>query len=153
MQSVLSVVADGTRSPFRPGSLDTVLVDAPCSGLGVMRRRPDARWRIQAADVERLATLQRRLLREAVTLVRPGGIVAYSVCTLTRAETAGIDTWLAGAFPGFRPLLNSARLPLWLIRVLVHRRSLARHSSAYWFGPGISRDAASSAWIASVRSR
>ena len=89
----------GRRRPApaaaRPGAFDRVLVDAPCSGLGVLRRRPDARWRIQPADVGRLAALQRRLLEAALPLVRPGGLLVYSVCTLTRAETAGIDRWLA----------------------------------------------------------
>ena len=51
---VVTVVADGTRPPWRAGTFDRVLVDAPCSGLGVLRRRPDARWRVQPGDVERL---------------------------------------------------------------------------------------------------
>lgn len=95
--NLATVVADGRRAPVRPGCLDAVLVDAPCSGLGVLRRRADARWRIEPADVERLARLQRQLLDEAAGLVRPGGTVAYSVCTLTTAETLGIDKWLASA--------------------------------------------------------
>jgi 16S rRNA (cytosine967-C5)-methyltransferase len=100
----VTVVADGTEAPFRPASFDLVLVDAPCSGLGVLRRRPDARWRIQPGDVDRLAGLQRRLLVSALSLVRPGGIVAYSVCTLSAAETASVDNWLAQIAPGWRPL-------------------------------------------------
>ena len=74
-------------------------VDAPCSGLGVLRRRPDARWRIQPDDVERLAALQRDLLDGAAALVRPGGMLVYSVCTLTLDETEGIDRWLGSAHP------------------------------------------------------
>ena len=100
----LTVVADGTAPPWRPGSFDRVLVDAPCSGLGVLRRRPDARWRVQPGDVARLAELQRRLLAAAVPLVRPGGVLVYSVCTLTREETAGIDDWLARTAPELVPL-------------------------------------------------
>ena len=92
-------LADGTRPPWRDGSLDRVLVDAPCSGLGVLRRRPDARWRASPEDVGRLVPLQRRLLDAAVALLRPGGSLTYSVCTITRAETSGIDTWLAEAHP------------------------------------------------------
>ncbi len=76
------------RPPWRAGRFDRVLVDAPCSGLGVLRRRPDARWRVQPGDVARLAGLQRRLLAAAVPLVRPGGVLVYSVCTLTGEETA-----------------------------------------------------------------
>lgn len=89
------VAADGRRPAFRSASADRVLVDAPCSGLGVLRRRPDARWRITPDDVGRLATLQRELLDAAATLVRPGGTLLYSVCTLTEAETLGVDAWLA----------------------------------------------------------
>lgn len=85
------VAADGLAAPFRPRSFDRVLVDAPCSGLGVLRRRPDARWRVQPSDVEDLARLQNRLLSAAAELVRPGGVLIYSVCTLTAAETMGVD--------------------------------------------------------------
>ncbi len=99
LANVAVVVADAAHAPVRPGSLDRVLVDAPCSGLGVLRRRPDARWRIQADDVERLAALQRDLLHGAAALVRPGGTLVYSVCTLTLEETEGIDRWLASAHP------------------------------------------------------
>lgn len=85
------VVADGTRSPFRPGSFDAVLLDAPCSGLGALRRRPDARWRIEPSDVADLVALQAELLRASAELVRPGGTLVYSVCTLTAAESIGHD--------------------------------------------------------------
>lgn len=81
------VAADGTRPPFRPGSFDRVLLDAPCSGLGVLRRRADARWRIQADDVAELVTLQGSLLEHAAPLVRRGGTLVYSVCTLIGAES------------------------------------------------------------------
>lgn len=97
---VATVVADGRRPALAPGSFDRVLVDAPCSGLGVLRRRADARWRARAADVDRLAGLQRGLLGAAAGLLRPGGVLVYSVCTLTVAETRGIDDWLAAAHPG-----------------------------------------------------
>src|SRR4029079_3184348 len=76
------VAADGRRPPFRPASFQRALVDAPCSGLGVLRRRSDARWRAQPDDVPRLAALQRELLEAAVELVAPGGTLTYSVCTL-----------------------------------------------------------------------
>src|SRR5207249_3993206 len=95
------IVADGRAPPLREGVFDRVLVDAPCTGLGVLRRRPDARWRVDASAVEQLAALQRALLRAAAALVRPGGRVVYSVCTLTRAETVGIDEWAARDLPGF----------------------------------------------------
>jgi 16S rRNA (cytosine967-C5)-methyltransferase len=100
---VATVVADGRDPPFRPGSFDLVLVDAPCSGLGVLRRRPDARWRIQPGDVERLSGLQRRLLGAARSLMATGGVLAYSVCTLTTAETGAVDKWLAREMPELVP--------------------------------------------------
>ena len=102
--SVAVVVADASVPPLRPGAFDRVLLDAPCSGLGVLRRRPDARWRVQPGDVDRLAALQRRLLDGAASLVRPGGLLVYSVCTLTLAETVEVDRWLASAHPELVPV-------------------------------------------------
>jgi 16S rRNA (cytosine967-C5)-methyltransferase len=81
------VVADGTAPPFCAGSFDAVLIDAPCSGLGALRRRADARWRVEPADVDTLAALQRRLLVAGAALVAPGGRLIYSVCTLTAQES------------------------------------------------------------------
>jgi 16S rRNA (cytosine967-C5)-methyltransferase len=81
------VVGDGVTPAFRPGSFDHVLLDAPCSGLGALRRRPDARWRIRSADIDDLVALQRRMLAAAASLVRAGGSLTYSVCTVTAAES------------------------------------------------------------------
>jgi len=81
------VVADGTAPPFGAASFDAVLIDAPCSGLGALRRRADARWRIEPADVDALAALQRRLLVAGAALVKPGGRLVYGVCTLTAQES------------------------------------------------------------------
>jgi 16S rRNA (cytosine967-C5)-methyltransferase len=102
--SVAVIAADGTRPPFAADTFDIVVVDAPCTGLGVLRRRPDARWRIQPGAVEDLALLQRQLLTAAAALVRPGGTVVYSVCTMTAAETLDIDTWAMASLPGFDAL-------------------------------------------------
>jgi 16S rRNA (cytosine967-C5)-methyltransferase len=98
------VAADGTAPPWRPGSFDRVLVDAPCSGLGTLRRRADLRWRVEPEAVDRLAALQRRLLAAAADLVRPGGTLVYSVCTLTADESTEVDDWLAGERPDVAPL-------------------------------------------------
>jgi 16S rRNA (cytosine967-C5)-methyltransferase len=76
--------------PAYDGAFDGVLLDAPCSGLGTLGSRPDLRWRRRAADVERLAGLQRRLIERAGRFVRPGGTLTYAVCTLPRAETVGV---------------------------------------------------------------
>jgi 16S rRNA (cytosine967-C5)-methyltransferase len=81
------VAADGRRVPWRPGTFDRVLADVPCSGLGSLRRRPEARWRKTPKDVEDLAGLQRDLLNAAIDSVRPGGVVAYVTCSPHVAET------------------------------------------------------------------
>jgi 16S rRNA (cytosine967-C5)-methyltransferase len=96
------VVADGTAPPFGPGSFDRVLVDAPCSGLGSLRRRPDARWRIDAEAPRRLAKLQGALLDAAAPLVAPGGTLTYSVCTMTEAETVEVAERFAAEHPGWQ---------------------------------------------------
>ena len=85
------VVTDGRKPAYRRGVASRVLVDAPCSGLGVLRRRPDARWRITESDVVALAELQVDLLTSAFDLLKPGGLLVYSVCTLTSAETIEVD--------------------------------------------------------------
>ncbi|MDQ1664193.1 MAG: rRNA (cytosine967-C5)-methyltransferase [Actinomycetota bacterium] len=84
------VTADGTRPPWRPGTFDRVLVDVPCTGLGALRRRPEVRWRRQPADVVALASLQERLLVEAIDSARPGGLVAYVTCSPHPAETRAV---------------------------------------------------------------
>lgn len=84
------VRADAAHLPYASESLDAVLVDAPCSGLGSLRRRPDARWHIEETSLTRLAALQQQLLCEAARVVKPGGLVLYSVCTLTAAETTDL---------------------------------------------------------------
>ncbi|OZM72997.1 methyltransferase [Amycolatopsis antarctica] len=82
-------VVDGRESEL-PGGYDRVLVDAPCSGLGSLRRRPEARWRRQPSDVADLTKLQGQLLTAAFELVRPGGVVTYVVCSPHLAETEGV---------------------------------------------------------------
>jgi 16S rRNA (cytosine967-C5)-methyltransferase len=90
------VAADGTAAPWLPGAFDRVLVDAPCSGLGALRRRPEARWRRRPSDLDTLVPLQRRLLGAAVTATRTGGVVGYVTCSPHRAETrAVVDAILA----------------------------------------------------------
>lgn len=82
---------------FRSASFDRVLVDAPCSGLGTLRAHPEIRWRRTSGDVARLAREQGRLLEAVTPLVRPGGVIVYSTCTLSEEENAGVvDAWLAG---------------------------------------------------------
>lgn len=84
------VTADGTRPAWRSGSFDRALVDAPCSGLGALRRRPESRWRRTPADLEDLVPLQKALLNAALDSVRAGGVVAYATCSPVLAETSGV---------------------------------------------------------------
>jgi 16S rRNA (cytosine967-C5)-methyltransferase len=83
-------VADGRTAPLPDGAFDRVLVDAPCTGLGALRRRPEARWRRRPEDVAELSRLQRELLTAALRHVRPGGVVAYVTCSPHLAETVGV---------------------------------------------------------------
>jgi 16S rRNA (cytosine967-C5)-methyltransferase len=94
----LWLVGDGVSPPFKPAIFDRVLVDAPCSGLGTLRRRPEIRHRVSRDRVEQLADLQKRMLAAALRLVKPGGRVVYSVCTVVPAETIDVVSGL-GAIP------------------------------------------------------
>lgn len=88
--SVSWVLADGTATPFRSTTFDAVLVDAPCTGLGTLRRRPEIAMRLKAKNMDRIAEQQKQMLEEAWRIVRPGGRIVYSVCTLFAAETIDI---------------------------------------------------------------
>jgi 16S rRNA (cytosine967-C5)-methyltransferase len=96
--------ADGRAAPLPDGAFDRVLVDAPCTGLGALRRRPEARWRRQPSDVSGLAALQRELLTAALRHVRVGGVVAYVTCSPHLAETVGVLTRVVRAHPGTQHL-------------------------------------------------
>ncbi|MCD0446721.1 hypothetical protein LO763_24180 [Glycomyces sp. A-F 0318] len=95
------------------GSFDRVLVDAPCSGLGALRRRPEARWRRQRSDLDDLVPLQRELLASGLRLARPGGLVAYVTCSPVTAETEEVVAAVlkdGGAEP-VRPRWLTGRVP------------------------------------------
>lgn len=109
--SAFVVRADGRFAPRAPGSVDRVLVDVPCSGLGALRRRPEARWRRTPADVAVLVPLQRQLLVSALDLVRPGGVVAYVTCSPHRAETSEVVRLVAGQRPDVSILDARRTLP------------------------------------------
>jgi 16S rRNA (cytosine967-C5)-methyltransferase len=102
--------ADGRTAPLPDGVFDRVLVDAPCSGLGALRRRPEARWRRGPNDVSTLTKLQRELLTAALRHVRPGGVVAYVTCSPHLAETTAVMSGVLRRHPDVerldaRPLL------------------------------------------------
>jgi 16S rRNA (cytosine967-C5)-methyltransferase len=86
-RSAAVTVTDGTRPAWRPGTFDRVIADVPCSGLGALRRRPEARWRRGPESIAELGVLQRKLLTEALDAARPGGVVAYVTCSPHLAET------------------------------------------------------------------
>ncbi len=110
------ITADGTRPAWGPGTFDRVLVDAPCSGLGALRRRPEARWRRTPADLDGLVPLQKALLCSALDSVRAGGAVGYATCSPVLAETEEVvssaleerpDAVLEDAAPLFEPMLEA----------------------------------------------
>ena len=127
--NVLTVVADA-RFPA-VGEVDAVLLDVPCSGTGTFRRHPDARWRLKPSDIAVMGALQRALIRSAAAVVRPGGLLIYSTCSLEPEENdAQIESFLAdaagawtlepppaGAVPA--EVLDAGRL-----RVLPHRHGV-----------------------------
>ena len=87
LKSIKPVILDATEQlPFKPGSFDKVLVDAPCSGTGTLRRNPEIRWRLSAADIGAFAEKQKQILRQAADAVKPGGRLVYSTCSVEREE-------------------------------------------------------------------
>jgi 16S rRNA (cytosine967-C5)-methyltransferase len=92
--------ADARGVDTAPG--DVVLVDAPCTGTGTFRRHPDARWRIKPSDLAVMAARQRELLAAAARLVVPGGLLAYSTCSLEPEENDEVVDWFLAEFPAFR---------------------------------------------------
>ncbi len=105
---------DATTIRFRR-LFDLVLADLPCSGLGVLRRRLDLRWRIGEADILRLSELQARILDNAAGMVQPGGALIYSTCTVTQEENHQQVERFLTRHPGFRLDLAERQLPLELV--------------------------------------
>jgi 16S rRNA (cytosine967-C5)-methyltransferase len=89
LNSVHGCCQDGARPAVREG-FDRVLVDAPCSGLGTLRRHPDLKWHLKADDISRLADQQRDLLRSGIRLCKNDGVIVYAVCTFSKQETVEV---------------------------------------------------------------
>ncbi len=115
-------VVDGRDPGLPAGTFDRVLLDAPCTGLGALRRRPEARWRRSQSDVAGLVALQRELLGSAQRLVRPGGLIGYVTCSPHLAETAGVVNRIGDGFelvdarpflPGVPDLGDGPTVQLW----------------------------------------
>lgn len=113
----------GQLSPLA-GSFDRVLVDAPCTGLGTVRRRPEIRHRRRAADILAAAQLQRQILPNAARLVAPGGLLLYAVCSMTAEEGAGTIGRFLASHPQFER--EPASLD-WLVSALDSRGDLRTH--------------------------
>ncbi len=87
LKAIKPVLLDATeRLPFKPGTFDKVLVDAPCSGTGTLRRNPEIRWRLETGDIAAFAETQKRILRQAAEVVKPGGRLIYSTCSVEPEE-------------------------------------------------------------------
>jgi 16S rRNA (cytosine967-C5)-methyltransferase len=93
---VASPEADAGEPP-----VDRILVDAPCSNTGVMRRRVDLRWRVRPEEIERLRQAQLELLRQAAPRLKPGGVLVYSTCSLEPEENSAVVKEFLIANPQF----------------------------------------------------
>jgi len=92
------------RAGAPQGRYDLVLVDAPCSGTGALRRRPWGKWSVTASDVASFPAIQADLLRQALTHLKPGGRLVYATCSLLRSENEAVVSDLLRAAPGLRPV-------------------------------------------------
>jgi len=101
ISEILPGDATAMPEPFR-AAFDRVLVDAPCSGLGTLRRNPEIRWRIVPSDIETAMDLQKRLLANAADTVKPGGLLVYCVCTVTQEENESVVDDLLAARHDFK---------------------------------------------------
>jgi 16S rRNA (cytosine967-C5)-methyltransferase len=131
---VKTVTHDATTPlPFPPGSFDRVLVDVPCTGLGTLRRNPDGKWRVKEADIPRLQQIQGKILTQAATMVKEGGVLVYSTCTMTSEENEGVidvflserkDLRLEGALPFLPPGCEGLVDSTGYLRTLPHRHGM-----------------------------
>ncbi len=127
LPSVPCLVADATLPlPLRPTFLwDGILIDAPCSGLGVLRRHPELKWRRQPQDLARFAAQQQAMLRQAAAFLRPGGRLVYVTCTTEPEENEGVVQIFLQEQPDFSQLQDPAALP--------------SHIRPFWEPPGYFR--------------
>lgn len=103
LDCIRTVTGDALELParFEPASFDRILLDAPCSGLGVIRRKPDLKWGKTEEDIREIAALQSRLLDSVSALLRPGGVLVYSTCTIEPQENEGVVTSFVNRHPEF----------------------------------------------------
>ncbi|WP_442603900.1 16S rRNA (cytosine(967)-C(5))-methyltransferase RsmB [Paenibacillus sp. KN14-4R] len=103
LHAVKTIVTDARdlANRFEPASFDRILLDAPCSGLGVIRRKPDLKWAKREQDIQEIAALQRELLENIHVLLRSGGVLVYSTCTIEHDENVGNVRQFLAAHPEF----------------------------------------------------
>ncbi len=135
------LTADGTAAPWRDGSVDVALLDAPCTGLGALRRRPEARWRRLPADVPRLAALQRQLAEAALRAVKVGGHLVYVVCSPHVAEGRDQVESLLAAHPG----------ELESVDIRPHLRAITTSGATPWVQLWPHREGTDAMFLAAVR--
>ncbi|WP_127489732.1 16S rRNA (cytosine(967)-C(5))-methyltransferase RsmB, partial [Paenibacillus ehimensis] len=105
LRSVRTLTADARRlaEHFAPESFDRILLDAPCSGLGVIRRKPDMKWSKSEAELADICDIQRELLEAVHPLLKPGGVLVYSTCTVEKAENEEMIREFLECHPSFAP--------------------------------------------------
>jgi 16S rRNA (cytosine967-C5)-methyltransferase len=106
---VVPVVGDART--FTSDSADVVFIDAPCSGLGVLSKKPDIKWKRRVDEIVAMVALQRSILENAANLVRPGGHLIYSTCTIEESENRGVVEWFLSEHPEFELVNASSLLP------------------------------------------
>ena len=112
LKSIRPVLLDAVESlPFAERSFDKVLVDAPCSGTGTLRRNPEIRWKLMPVDIFTLAEQQKRILGRAVEMVKPGGRLVYSTCSVEREENEEVIEEVLGRDERFRLVKTTRTWP------------------------------------------
>ncbi len=107
-------VGDARESAAVPGTYERILLDVPCTGLGALRRRPEARWRKQESDVAQLASLQEQILTAGLKALAPGGVLMYATCSPLPAETTEVVARALQATQGYEPLNTAEAMNSWL---------------------------------------
>lgn len=133
LECIRALVTDAAHlsERFAEGSFDRILLDAPCSGLGVIRRKPDVKWSKNEQEIEGIADIQFSILSDIRNLVKPGGILVYSTCTLLQEENEGMIARFLEQFPEFEPdpeleamlpeaVREKAMLSAGMVRILPH---------------------------------
>lgn len=110
---IKTILQDATKISVElvPNQYDIILVDAPCSGLGVLRRRPDSRWRKNRADIINLSKLQKQILDSVLKVLKPGGRLIYSTCTIEPEENHQVIRYITDKYPQVKTISLEQYLP------------------------------------------